>query len=233
MARPVVHGIERVKPFGERRCKLNAFHEVGARFEHLQGVVGKRHVACHRVYGRSLAQVFLRNAEFLEQVSRGCGLELHDIAVLHVVGLFVGFAVEVNNAVSYLQRLSGQADATLYVKLAVVNGAAYHLAEHLGVLEHILTPGGVLLLKHGALLLPRKRIHVHYGIYLAPHLVAYPVEVAVLLRKRHGVARGIVENHDVVELHFTEALDTLIVPRRFLDVRLAAQHGERIRHQRH
>gem|GEM_PF-4515313 len=59
-----------------------------------------------------------------------------------------------------------------------------------------------------------------------------PVIVRVLLEQGHGVARGEVEDHDVVALHMPQAFDPLVAPMRPVEVGLAVEEWHRVLHQR-
>ena len=74
---------------------------------------------------------------------------------------------------------------------------------------------------------------VHYQL-TAVRIAHLIVVGSLILRVRHErVACRIVEHHDVVELNLAQAFCAAIVPLRPFDVRLAAEHGQRVLCERH
>ena len=64
-------------------------------------------------------------------------LQLHIVGVLHVVWLFVGLAVEVDDTVFDLQCLAGQTYAALHVVLATVGGTGGNTSKLVAVLFYV------------------------------------------------------------------------------------------------
>ena len=90
-------------------------------------------------------------------------------------------------------------------------------------------------LAHGAC--SQRGLCIGCGSRLSQHLVAYlvgqAVVVLVLLVEGHGVASGIVEHHDVVELHVAKSLHTTVVPMRVVEIALAVEYGQCVLRERH
>ena len=155
---------------------------------------------------------------------------------MHVVGLFVSLAIKVDNVVLYLQRLSGQAHAAFHIVFAAVDGARHDAFKplHIGVGHDVGTSCGIHLVKVLALLEAVHRVEVSNALVACHQLLAIGIHHLVIVRplpafaNAQGVASGKVEHHDVVQLHMSEALGTLILPLWPLDVALAAKHGQRV-----
>ena len=212
----------------------NALHHILARTQRLNGGVGERQVAVHV----ERSDVLVGDAQLVDEFERQLRAQLHVIAVLHVVWLLVRFAVEVDDAVLYLQSLTGQTYAALHVVLAAVDGACLYSAELRRVLVDELAACGVELREEVVLLLLCGEIGYLAVVLLSPLLLAGSVgdgvEVAapVLGRGENGVASRVVEHNDVVELHLAQSLSALVAPLRPLDIRVAVDNGQRVLRQR-
>lgn len=58
--------------------------------------------------------------------------KLYEVCVLHVVGLLIGLSVEIDDAVAYLESLTGQTHAALDVVLLAVDGPVVERTEASG-----------------------------------------------------------------------------------------------------
>ena len=77
-------------------------------------------------------KVLLADACLAAQLLADGALGVDEVAVLHVVGLFVGHAIEVDDLVLDLECLSRQTYATLHIVLTAVHRAPVDLAEYVG-----------------------------------------------------------------------------------------------------
>ena len=144
---------------------------------------------------------------------------------MYVIRLLVGLTVEVNYAVLYLQRLSGQTNATLNIVLTPIDGAPYNIAIRLSI--H-LNPGSTIriyLLELAVALERGQTVELNGSKVLLIHLstlfVAHTIVVAILARQCYRIARRIVEYDYVVELYGLRR-NTFILPLRPRDVTLYA-----------
>ena len=132
------------------------------------------------------------------------GNEFHLVGVLNIVRLFVGLAVDVDNTVLDLQRLTGKADTSLDVVFTTVSRPCVYQSIGLWVGSNMLSAGLVNQVKILCQLLLAQRVWIRtLGPLLVAKLVAQPIEIHALvgLVAANGVACRIVENDDVVELY--------------------------------
>ena len=149
--------------------------------------------------------------------------------MLSHVRLLVWLSVEIYNLILYLKCLSWKSDAALHIVLATVNRASHNLTELVGILCNVLTSLLIVERIERSLLRTSEIGEVKTVVNnLAADVIAQSVEVGILCLQRHGVARWVVEHHDVVQLHLAKALHAAIVPVRPFDVRLAS--AEQCRH---
>lgn len=179
--------------------------------------------------------VVLADAQLAEE---GFGDEraggLHEVVELQAFGVLDGLAVDIYLSFFNLERVARQAHAALHVVLAAVNRAGDDLAIHLRVGQDEVASCCIVEVVDGPLLLARQAVHVDLlRIDALPFAVGQAVEVGLLEVGGHGVARGEVEHHDVVQLHPSEARHALVLPLRPLDVRLAVEDGQCVLGQRH
>ena len=135
-----------------------------------------------------------------------------------------------------LQRLSRQSYTALHIVLATVSRSCVYHSVLLRISQNGLTTSLIDGIEvHGQLLL-RQRVRIGtLRIHLVTYLVAHLVEVVCLIAQvtADGVASGIVEYHDVVELYFPQTFHATIVPMRPFNVRLALEYGQSMLRQRH
>ena len=214
---------------------MDAGHEILAVGEILHSALGQRHGAALV----EIAQVFHGDTQIFQHVIGQIALELDIIEVLHIVGLLIGLAVEVDDAVLDLQCLSRQADATLDIVLAAVGRTVVDHAILHWVLLDISASQVVDHIEIVELSLPVERgridgIGVLGLVELRAKVVAHRVvAVGVLLLSEDGVTSRIVEHHDVVELDMAQAFHTAIVPMGPLDVALGMDDGQCVLRERH
>ena len=195
-------------------------------------MVGQRHIAL-RVQAH---QVFHCDAQILHQVVVQSLFQLHLVGILHIVGLLVGLAVDIDDAILDLQRLTGQSYAAFYVVLATICRTGVNQSVFTRIAFNGLASGlidGVIVQWQ---LLQRQRVGIGtLGVHLITYLVTHLVEVVgLILRCRaDGIASREVEYDDVVQLHLTQTLYTTVVPVRPLDIALALKQGQRVLGQRH
>ncbi len=178
----------------------DALHEIGALLQFLHRIVGQRHIAL-RIEAH---QVFHRNAQFLHDIVVERLLQLHMIGVLHIVGLLVGLSVNVDNVVFYLQGLSRQSDTAFHIVLAAIGRTGVYHSVFSLILHNSLPSCLIDGIEIDRQLLLRERVRVGaFRIHLVAYLVAHLIEVVGLIARigADGVACGIVEHHDVVELY--------------------------------
>ena len=144
-------------------------------FQCSHGTFGKRHIAIvlqgsliqHQsllyikaVQAAEALHIFVADAQFLaevvvlfaQQVGSRYVVELHHIGILHVFGLFVWLSVQIYNLILYLQGLSWQANATLYIVFATVGGARIYLAVRHYVVGYVVSAERIRLVVERALL---------------------------------------------------------------------------------
>ena len=120
VARPSGVGIARISlTYAGCRHRLNALHVVLVVEQSFFGSFCQRHAALLR----EVSDLLNADAQLLEQLVGQVLLQLHGVGILHVVGLFVRFAVQIDDVILDLQRLSGQAHAALHVVFAPVGGS--------------------------------------------------------------------------------------------------------------
>ena len=233
VACPSCHGVERIQDVVlHLRCQLDALHQCLVGGECLCCTLCKRHVSV----GVEASEIFHADAEFLHQVVADRLVELHVICILHILRFLVRLAVEVNDAVLYLQSHSRQSHAALHVVLAAVGGSADDVSELLWRCSHIVVSCLVNLLEIVVFLLGCHLAQVH--ILVCEQLVAcgiadVAVEVGVGIVFHQGVAGRIVEHHDVVELHVAQSFDAAVFPVWPFNVRLCVYHRQRVLRERH
>ncbi len=214
--------------------QCDALHQVGAQLQcglHLlgeghglyDGAAGEANVVLLRSGG--IAQVLASDALLLhEVVGEHCTLaEHHGVRILHQLGLLVGHAVQIDGPVLYLQRLSGQSHAALHVVLAAVGGSRLDVAKLVpvvldGCLAAVVDVAEEFQALHGGHGVEQL---LHVGgqgppcllVDVVAQLIAHLV-VACLVGQlgADGVAGGIVEHHDVVQLHMSQSADAPVVP---------------------
>ena len=155
---------------------------------------------------------------------------------MHIIGLLVSLAVEINDAVLYLECLSGKSHTTLHVVLATVCRTCHHLAVDRFVVLYILTTCIIQELVVVPALLTVQRVNVRFVLYqLTTEGVAHLIVVGslILYVAYEGVASRIVEHHDVVEFYLTQSFDTTVVPVRPLYVRLTLKDRQCVLRKRH
>ncbi len=83
------------------------------------------------------------------------------------------------------------------------------------------------------LLRPREVVKGDGGGELFSKVVAEPIEIGSLIIdiRHNGVARGVVEDNDVVQLDRPKTFDAAVFPLGLLDVGLAVQHRNRVLRQ--
>ena len=89
----------------------------------------------------------------MHEVVGQVALELHVVGVLHIVGLLVGLAVEIDDAVLDLQRLSRQSHASFHIVLAAIGGSRVDGTVGVGVVGNVVAAQVVDHLKVVVLLL--------------------------------------------------------------------------------
>ena len=79
-------------------------------------------------------------AEFIDEVFWEIArLEFNVVIELHILGRRVLLAIQIDYLISYLERLSGESDATLHIVLTTVNRTPTHFSEVLRVKSNVLT----------------------------------------------------------------------------------------------
>ena len=236
VARPAIGGIARIHLVvaPDLRVQLNALHHILAHGQGGSSLLRERHHAI----AVQLCKLLHGDAQLLHELVGHVLLQFHTVGILHVVGLLVGLAVEVYHAVLHLQRLTGQTHAALHVVLAAVGGSRGYRAILHGVRQQILTAHLVDILIQLIHLLLVHRREVGHAHILRIQLLTVVVHHAVILRlvgklRENGVAGGIVEHHDVVQLHIAQTFHTTVVPVRPLYVRLRADERQRVLRERH
>ena len=156
-------------------------------------------------------------------------LELQIVGILHIVGLFVGFAVEIDNAVFDLQGLSGQSYATLHIVFAAVGWSGNDFSVFSLIALHFLSACLIDEVEIHAALHGRERVGVWtLRIYLVSQLITELIEIVglILWCGTQGVAGRIVEHHDIVEFHFSKTFGTTVVPVWPFDIALTLEDGQ-------
>ena len=187
---------------------------------------------------RKIAELFVRDAEFF----LGVLVEGHDetdlIAELHIFWLLHGASVEIDDVVFDFKHLSRESHAALHVILAAVNGARDDVAKFLWHLPHHEASQGIAAGIFLTLLGERglwRELSVGAVLHLRPDAQLIDHSVIVLLRmfRSDGVARRIIEDHNVAELHFAQSLHASVVPMRPFKIaaRTSDRHG--VLRQRH
>ena len=221
------------------RCigiQSDALHDIRPTFQALLGSGCQRH-------GTKLiqvAQLFRTDTIFLHHLFRNRLLQLHIIRILHVIRLLIGLSIEIYDMILDLKCLSGQTHAALYIVLAAVgrtSGNGSHL-QALSVFAQISTTHGVNFLiqivnqriRHGREI----RITIFLGIEHLSVVVCQAVILGLIrLFRTDGITGGIVEHHDIVQLHVTQALHSSIFPVGPFYIALALYHRQRMLCKRH
>ena len=116
--------------------EADAVDQVAAGLHLAHYAIGKWHVTI--IIQRY--QFLLGNAPLLHLLVGKMALQAQFVGVLHVVGLFVGLAIQIYHVVLNLQGLSWQTHTALYVVLSTVGGAGINLAKLLWVVgDNLLT----------------------------------------------------------------------------------------------
>ena len=163
-------------------------------------------------------------------------LQTHLIGILHVVWLLVGLTVEIDDMILYLQRLTRQSHTAFHVVLTTVCGTGDDLAVLSLILSDGLTSGLVDSIEIPDPLFCRQRVGIRtFGIDLIADAIAHLIIVHSLipLIRAERVTSRIVEYHDIVQFHLTQAFHPAIIPMRPLDIRLALYDWQRVLRQRH
>ena len=236
VACPTVGGVARIDAVvvADGGVQRDAFHDVGALFQGFDGLVRQRH---HTV-AVQLRQLLHRNTEFLHQFVGNMLAKLDSIGVLHVVRLFVGLSVEINDVVLDFERLSGQSHAAFHVVFAAVGGSRTDVTELYGVVFQVVTTERIHVLVHIVNLLLIHRREVGIAEILQINLLARVIDQAIILRLvgnfgENRVACGVVEHHDVVQFDLSESLHAAIVPMRPGNIRFRADERQRVLRERH
>ena len=137
VARPACNGIKRIQvTCNSIGIKAYACYQILTGTKCLNGSLSERHVTVLI----QAHQVFLRYSELLKQVIRQVGFQFYIISILYIVGLLVGFAIEIYNTVLDLQRLSGQTYTALYIVFAPVGRTIVNASILVRVVNNIASP---------------------------------------------------------------------------------------------
>ena len=140
----------------------------------------------------------------IQFVGDGSAVGLNIVEILHILGLRHGLAVDIDNAVLDLQGLARQAQTTLHVVVATVNGAVNDVAKDLLVVTH----------------------------HVAATLLAQGVVIGIGALQGHGVACREVKHHNIHALHVAQTLQALVFQLGMLDVGLAVEERQGVLRQR-
>ena len=98
------------------RIQLDTLYYLLMSLQHGQCTLSQRHIA-HRV---QTCQVFHRDTQVLHELVGDSLLQLHIVGILHILWLLIRLTIEIDNAITYLQRLSGQSYTTFHIVLTTV-----------------------------------------------------------------------------------------------------------------
>ena len=188
--------------------------------------------------------VVIADSQFAEHIFRYVRTRgLHKIVELHIFRILNGFPIDIHLCILYLQGISRQTDATLYIILAAVHRTYYNITIHLRVGTDQITAGIVVKVVDGTLLVTRQAVHIDFiGINTLSFPISQAVEIFLLPVECYRIACRKVEHDNIVQLYFSETRYTFIFPLRPFNVRFGVEyrqcmlrqwHGERgIRHAR-
>ena len=212
VARPVHVAIQRIDvQLATVPIQRDAFHQICTLLQLTNSMVSQRHITL----GIQTGQVFHRNAQLLHEIIVETLLQLDMIGVLHIVRLFIGLSIEIDNVVLNLQCLTRQTHTALHIILATICRTRINDAILLSVLLDGLLTSLIDGLEVARQLLLRQRIRIWtLRIQLITNLIAHLIVViSLILRSRtDGVACREVKDDDIVQFYLTQALDSTIVP---------------------
>ena len=179
VARPVHVAIQRIDvQRATVPIQRDALHDVSTLLQLIDSMVGQRHITLRVEAG----QVFHRDAQLLHQVIVETLLQLDMIGILHVVRLFVGLAVEIDDVVLDLQCLTRQTHTTLHIVLATICWTSVNDTILLRVLLNSLLTCLIDGLKVARQLFLCQRVRVRtLRIELITNLVAHLIVVVSLI----------------------------------------------------
>ena len=134
--------------------------------------------------------------------ARAVGLDI--VAILHVLGLRQRLAVHIDDAVLDLERLTWQTQAALHIVVTTVDRTVYDVTEDL-----------FIVIDHVVAILQAQGIVVGVGTF-----------------QRHGVTSREVKHHDIHALDIAQALQSVVIKLRALNIGLAIQDGQHVLSQR-
>ena len=212
-------------------------YQILALTQRLDGTGRERHISV--LVERQ--QVFHRDTQLLQHLVGDflARLQGYRIGILHIVGLLVGLAVEIDDMVLDLEGLSGQSHTALHIVLTTVGRTAADVAKIRGHAGQIVAAQPVDFTIVAALL---HRVHAaHIGrstVLLLIEVGAEAVDHRVVLGGialfgEDAVAGRIVEHHNVIKLHMAQALHAAIVPVGPGDVAVGIDYGQRVLGERH
>ena len=179
--------------------------------------------------------VVIADSQFAEHIFRYVRTRgLHKIVELHIFRILNGFSIDIHLCILYLQGISRQTDATLYIILAAVYWTYYNITIHLRIGTDQIATGIVVEVVDGTLLVARQAVHIDFiGIYALSLPVSQTVKVFLLPVERYRIACRKVEHDNIVQFHLSEARYAFIFPLRPFNVRFGIEYRQRMLCQRH